>query len=51
MTDGKMNILELPSDIRMIRDVVSRFVDDELKPLEGLVLRRESERGMNDTPI
>src|SRR5512139_2403708 len=51
MIDSQMNVLELPDHVRMIRDVVKRFVDAELKPLEELVLRRESERGMADTPI
>lgn len=51
MNESAMNILELPPDVRMIRDVVNRFVNTELKPLEELVLRRECERGMKDTPI
>lgn len=46
-----MTGLELAPDVRMIRDVVARFVDTELKPLEELVLRREAERGLKDTPI
>lgn len=46
-----MTGLELAPDVRMIRDVVARFVDTELKPLEELVLRREAERGLKDTQI
>lgn len=51
MTDALMSPLELPDDVRMIRDVVARFVESELKPLEELVLKREAERGLKDTPI
>lgn len=51
MTDASSMEFELPQDVRMIRDVVARFVETELLPLEGLVLRREAERGLADTPI
>jgi (R)-benzylsuccinyl-CoA dehydrogenase len=46
-----MQPLELPADLKMIREVVAKFVANELRPLEELVLRREAERGMSDTPI
>jgi len=42
---------ELPETTRMIRDTVREFTERELKPLEPLVIRRESERGMKDDPI
>jgi len=41
----------LGDDIRMTREMVRRFVRDDLIPLEPLVIRRESERGMSDDPI
>lgn len=34
---------ELPEDHRMIRDLVARFVDEELIPLEPTLLKREAE--------
>ncbi|MGC1440853.1 MAG: acyl-CoA dehydrogenase family protein, partial [Burkholderiaceae bacterium] len=34
---------ELPEDHRMIRDLVARFVDEELIPLEPALLKREAE--------
>ncbi len=42
---------ELPEDVVQVRDSVRRFVRDELLPLERLVIRREAERGLADTPI
>ncbi|MDR0275764.1 MAG: acyl-CoA/acyl-ACP dehydrogenase [Burkholderiaceae bacterium] len=42
---------EMPETTRMIRDTVREFTERELKPLEPLVIRRESERGMKDDPI
>ncbi|MBX3628274.1 MAG: acyl-CoA dehydrogenase family protein [Rhizobacter sp.] len=41
---------QLSEDIVMIRDTVSRFVQNELVPLEPLLLKRESERGYSDEP-
>ena len=41
----------LSDHIRMTRDMVARFVRDELIPLESKVIRREVERGMSDDPI
>lgn len=41
----------LPEDVRMIGDVVARFVADELIPLERLVIEREAARGMGHDPI
>lgn len=35
----------------MIRDMVRRFMKESLIPLEPLVIRRESERGLGDDPI
>ena len=31
---------ELAEEHRMLKDLVTRFVDDELVPLEGAVLKR-----------
>ena len=42
---------ELPDDVVQVRDSVRRFVREELLPLERTVIRRESERGLADTPI
>ena len=36
---------ELAEDHRMLKDLVGRFVDDELMPLEGAVLAREAADG------
>jgi acyl-CoA dehydrogenase len=36
---------ELAEEHRMLADLVTRFVDDELMPLEGAVLAREAEGG------
>lgn len=41
----------IDSDTLMIRDMVKRFVAEELIPLEPLVIRREAERGLGDDPI
>jgi len=37
---------ELAEDHRMLRDLVTRFVDDELLPLEAPILAREAEGGV-----
>ncbi len=42
---------DLPEEVRMIRDVVARFVRDELMPHERTVIRREAERGFGDAPL
>lgn len=42
---------ELPEELRMLRDTVARFVREELIPLEPIVIRREAERGLTDTPL
>jgi (R)-benzylsuccinyl-CoA dehydrogenase len=42
---------DLPEHVRMVRDVVARFVADELIPLERLVIEREAARGMGHDPI
>ena len=42
---------ELPEEIRMIREVVARFVRDELMPHEATVIRRDAERGFTDAPL
>jgi len=42
---------ELPDSSRMIRDTVARFVREELIPHEALIIRREAERGFEDTPL
>lgn len=41
----------ISDDVRMIRDVVRRFVAEELLPLEPEIIRREAERGYEDTPL
>jgi (R)-benzylsuccinyl-CoA dehydrogenase len=41
---------ELPEEVRMIRETVSRFVQTELIPVEPLILRLEAERGYSDAP-
>jgi len=40
----------LPDELRMLRDTVSRFVREELIPLEPLVLELEAKRGYSDEP-
>jgi (R)-benzylsuccinyl-CoA dehydrogenase len=40
----------LPTELRMLRDTVARFVREELIPLEPLVLEREAKRGYDDEP-
>lgn len=42
---------ELPDHVRQVADTVRRFVREELLPLERMVIRREAERGLADTPI
>jgi (R)-benzylsuccinyl-CoA dehydrogenase len=42
---------ELPESISMVRETVSRFVNAELMPHEALIIRREAERGFDDTPL
>ncbi|OZI16340.1 benzylsuccinyl-CoA dehydrogenase [Bordetella genomosp. 7] len=42
---------ELPESSRMVRDTVARFVQQELVGLEPLIIRREAERGYEDTPL
>src|SRR5918997_203442 len=42
---------ELPEELRMLRATVARFVREELMPLEPVVIRREAERGLTDTPL
>ncbi len=42
---------ELPDDVVQVRETVRRFVREELLPLERLVIRREAERGLADTPL
>ncbi len=42
---------ELPQELRMLRETVARFVREELIPLEPIVIRREAERGLTDTPL
>lgn len=42
---------ELPEELRMLRNTVARFVREELIPLEPIVIRREAERGLTDTPL
>lgn len=41
----------LPEDVRMVQEVVRRFVRSELVPLERMVIQREAERGFKDDPI
>ena len=41
----------LPEELRMLRQTVARFVREELIPLEPVVIRREAERGLTDTPL
>src|SRR5690349_8902403 len=41
----------LPEELRMLRETVARFVREELIPLEPVVIRREAERGLTDTPL
>ncbi|MCG8504861.1 MAG: acyl-CoA dehydrogenase [Sphingomonadales bacterium] len=43
--------LRLPDHLRMLRETVARFVRKELIPLEPMVIRRECERGLADTPL
>lgn len=42
---------ELPEEVVQVRDTVRRFVREELLPLEPTVIRREAERGLQDTPL
>lgn len=42
---------DLPEELRMLRDVATRFTQRELIPHEPLVIRREVERGFDDTPL
>ncbi len=42
---------DLPEQVRMIRDVVRRFAENELRPHERTVLEREAERGCSDRPL
>lgn len=42
---------ELPEESRMVRDTVARFVQEELVPHESLIIRREAERGFEDSPL
>lgn len=42
---------DLPEDVRMVQDVVARFVRTELMPHERTVIRREAERGLTDAPL
>ncbi len=42
---------ELPDTVRMIRDSVREFTKRELIPHEPLIIRREAERGFEDTPL
>jgi alkylation response protein AidB-like acyl-CoA dehydrogenase len=42
---------EFPEEIRMLRELVARFVRDELLPHEGTVIRRDAERGFGDAPL
>src|ERR1043166_9430657 len=42
---------ELPQDLRMMRETAARFVEEELIPHEPLAIRREAERGFEDTPL
>ncbi len=41
----------LPEELRMLRETVAKFTRKELMPLESLVIRREAERGLTDTPL
>lgn len=36
-------MFELPEEHRMLQDLVAKFVDNELMPLEAAVLKRESQ--------
>lgn len=42
---------ELPDTVRMIRETVRTFTERELTPHEPLIIRREAERGFEDTPL
>jgi (R)-benzylsuccinyl-CoA dehydrogenase len=42
---------ELPEELRLLREAAARFTARELIPHEPLVIRREAERGYNDTPL
>jgi len=42
---------ELPEEVVQVRDTVRRFVREALIPLERTVIRREAERGLQDTPL
>lgn len=42
---------ELPETLRMVREAVRAFTREELIPHEPLVVRREAERGFEDTPL
>src|SRR3990172_5161799 len=42
---------ELPEDLRMMRETTARFTQKELIPHEPIAIRREAERGFNDTPL
>lgn len=41
---------ELPDHVRQVADTVRHFVREELLPFERMVIRREAERGLADTP-
>ena len=36
-----MSMFEIPEEHRMLHDLVAKFVDNELMPLEAAVLKRE----------
>jgi (R)-benzylsuccinyl-CoA dehydrogenase len=42
---------EIPETTRMVRDIVRRFVREELIPHEPLIIRREAERGYTDESL
>src|SRR5688572_1230835 len=42
---------ELPEDLRMMRETAARFTQKELIPHEPTAIRREAERGFEDTPL
>lgn len=41
----------LSEDLRMLRDLVRKFVDSELMPLEKTVQHREAARGLGNDPV
>ena len=42
-------MFEIPEEHRMLQELVAKFVDNELMPLEAAVLKRETQGGQDRT--